>query len=189
MPYDHKECRDVLFQALTGALADHIKLVRSLEEEIGLCAISYDILPWSPFIAISFRTADDGSDHETRYRPAEDTWSGYELIGERNARDRLAPALSYVNSVYLSADETDCGGQEMNHLIQWSAADALLDPKVAQLLQACDVPASEVTDQIPYREFAEFEYVVVDEDRVFNGNYCEMLCAMRVARRLQQGDL
>jgi hypothetical protein len=55
---------------------------------------------------------------------------------------------------------------------------------VAKLLKECNVPTEAIKDQIPDRASPKFEYVVVDEDRVFMGNYCEILIVHRVARRL-----
>lgn len=145
----------------------------------GLTALSFDILPWQPFIALSFRTASD-DDPKWRYYPAEDTWTGFALIGCDNAEKAFEPAMEYVDEVFAHAEDH----QEANHLFYMAAAESLLDPAVAGLLQKCNVPAAVIQDQIPYREFGNLEYVVVDHDRVFNGNYCEFICAMRVTRRL-----
>jgi hypothetical protein len=189
MNHDHDQCRTVLLRFLLEALAEHADLIRPFESEhrtswcSGLCGISYDILPSQPFVSISFRTASD-SDPHVRHRPNESTWKGYNLIGWRNAGERLRSVEEYVHQLWkhVSSDPEKC--QEVNHLIFLAAAESLLDPKVAELLRQCSLPASIITDQVPYSEFGTFDYVVVDEDRVFDANYCEIVCAMRVARRL-----
>lgn len=189
MNYDHDQCRDVLLRFLLDALTGHADLIRRFEAEhrtswcSGLSAISFDILPWQPFVSISFRTASD-NDPNFRHRPNESTWKGYNLIGWQNAGEPLRSVEKYVHQLWtdVSSDPEKC--QEVNHLIFLAAAESLLDPKVAELLQQCNLPASIITDQVPYSEFGTFDYIVVDEDRVFDANYCELVCAMRVARRL-----
>ena len=180
MHYDYDTCRDVLLRSLTEALEQQADRIRELEARTradgrALNGMSFDVLPWHPTITVSFRSSADSE--QFRYEPGD--WQGYALIGPHNAAKPLAPAMQIVGAAYvLAGDEV---GQESNHLIQLAAADAILDPKVAQLLQECGVRASIITDSIPY---GLFEFVVVDEDRVFRANYCEIVVAMRVARRL-----
>jgi hypothetical protein len=187
--YDHGRCRKLFLRSLVVALSEHVDLVRDLEAKhrtnfgSGLRAISFDVLPWQPFIALSFRTAAD-IDHEIRWSPADDTWTGYELIGWHNAANVLGPPMEYVHNVHQHEADDPARCKEVCHLIYMAAAESLLDPSVARLLQKCNVPAGIIRDRIPCSVSPAFEYVVVDEDRVFNGNYCEFICATRVARRL-----
>jgi len=138
MHYDHDECRAVLYRALMSSLELHADLIRELESKhrtpyrSGLCAISYDVLPWQPFLALSFCTAADDWPR-VRWSPTDDEWTGCNLIGWHNAEDVLSPALEYVHQPYLG-DPNSC---ELRHLIYLAAADALLDAKVAEMSAPC----------------------------------------------------
>jgi hypothetical protein len=132
-------------------------------------------------VTLSFRTSEDDKS-EIRYSPPD--WKGYQFIGGVNSEKSIAPALDYVDQMSKGVSDDPDRAQEMNHLIYLAAADALLDPSVAKLLQSCNAKASVIENQLPYREFAWFEYVVVDVDQVFKMNYCQLICANRVARRL-----
>ncbi|MBC8290993.1 MAG: hypothetical protein H8E37_11825 [Planctomycetes bacterium] len=49
--------------------------------------------------------------------------------------------------------------------------------------------AHTIRDQVPYQAFAWFEYCVFDGDGVFKSNYCEIVCAQRVARKLLEKNV
>ena len=182
--YDHGECQEILLRALLSGLTMHKDLVRNLERthrtefHCGIRAISFDILPWQAYVAVSFCTSSDEWPR-VRWQPTDDQWTGYELIGCHNAENELAPAQEFVHSIHL----TNPDSRELYHLIWMAAADALLDARIARILRECNIPAADA-DQLPS---GEFEYVVVDEDRVFSGNYCEFVIAQRLAQRLIVG--
>ncbi|MAG94332.1 MAG: hypothetical protein CMJ48_11350 [Planctomycetaceae bacterium] len=183
MSYDHNECRSVLFESLLSALSAHANLIRELESEhrtewrSGICALSYDILPWQAFIAIDFCTASDDYP-AVKLTPADDCWSGYELIGVHNAEEQLTPAIDYVFNLHQTYPDS----RELYHLIWMAAADALLDPKIAEVLRSAGLAVDAAADEMP--DSSKITHVVTDMDRVFEGNYCEMIVAQRVMSRL-----
>ncbi len=187
MQFDYDYCRSLFYRSLNDAISERSDEIRSLEAKYrtswcsGLGGLSLDVLPWWPMVTLSFRTAEDDK-REIRYSPAD--WKGYQFISEVNAEKAIAPALDYVDRMYKSVSDDPARCQEINHLIYLAAADALLDPSVAKLLQSCNAKASVIENQLPYREFAWFEYIVVDVDKVFNLNYCQLICANRVSQRL-----
>jgi hypothetical protein len=187
MQFDYDHCRSLLCRSVNDAISEHAEEIRSLEAKYrkdwcgGLWGLSLDVLPWWPMVTLSFRTSEDDKS-EIRYSPPD--WKGYQFIGGVNSEKSIAPALDYVDQMSKGVSDDPDRAQEMNHLIYLAAADALLDPSVAKLLQSCNAKASVIENQLPYREFAWFEYVVVDVDQVFKMNYCQLICANRVARRL-----
>jgi hypothetical protein len=82
---------------------------------------------------------------------------------------------------YQAAIGEPSQSQEIAHLTFLAAADALLDESVALRLQSVGVMAPVITDKLRSNYF---KYVVLDEDGVIKANYCDIICANRVTRRL-----
>lgn len=186
MTFDYDECRDVLHRALIASLdlaSDRIRALAAAERmplkgKVGcpIDGVSYDILPWHRMVALSFRTwADEREEARFRYSPAD--WQHYEFVGDERTFD---PAREYTYRVYEAAGDA-LPRHEVMHLIYLAAADALLDGDVAERLRSFGIDAPVVGDRLPK---GKFEYIVLDEDRVIKANYCEILVANRVARRL-----
>jgi hypothetical protein len=180
--YDHAKCTLLLRDTLISALVEFRDKIRKFHAEHAIIGIAYHVMPWQPFVAISFRVYAD--DRDKKHDPREGNWTGCYFIGMHNASDLLEPAWRYLHASYEIVKTNPYRCQELNHMAYLAAAEALLDPQVTKRLTACELPASPIRDQIPYREFAWFDRVVVDEDRVFRFNYCDVVCAERVKRRL-----
>ncbi len=106
-----------------SALREHGKTIRTLHAEEELWAISYDIIPWDPYIALAFRLRS-----ESNY-PVSDVsadWKHCELIGDHNCKS-LVPARDFAHQACESVGHNSKQGQDVAHLIYLAAADALLD--------------------------------------------------------------
>jgi hypothetical protein len=68
----------------------------------------------------------------------------------------------------------------MAHLIFLAGAEALLDPRVAQLLVELGINAPTYRDSFPS---PLFEYMVFDFDKTVSANYCEIVLANRVTAK------
>lgn len=187
MSYDFDECRNILLECLVEALKanrDAIREITKDQNETGwIDAISYDVLPWHRFACVSFRNQNDYAfdteanhcqQQRKQYSPAD--WKHYDFIDDAT----LEPVRKYTGDLWARASESD-DGQEAQHVIQLAAAHALLDQRVANLLERFGLNAEPRRDQVPW---GGFEYLVLDEDRAFKANYCEFVLSDRVTRRL-----
>jgi hypothetical protein len=127
-------------------------------------------------VALSFRICTDEQEGARfRYSPAD--WKHYHFLGAESSFD---PAREFTRRVHEAAG----GGHaqhEVMHLIYLAAAEALLDARIAHRLRSFGIDAPVLGDRLPG---GPFEYMVLDEDRVFKANYCEILVANRLAARL-----
>ncbi|HEV7281860.1 MAG TPA: hypothetical protein VGN57_16790 [Pirellulaceae bacterium] len=187
MQYYFDECRHILLECLIEALKSNREAIREItknEDETGrIDAVSYDIFPWHRFACVSFRNEKDiAFDTEANYYQKRQIqywppdWKHYGFIGDAN----LEPVRNYTGDLWENADKSD-EGQEAQHVIQLAAAHALLDQRVANLLERFGLYAEPRRDRIPW---GGFEYVVRDGDQAFKANYCEFVLSDRVARRL-----
>jgi hypothetical protein len=183
MAIDFEKCRDVLYSGLLDSLKVNAQAIRSLANAEGseIDALSYEILPWHPVVSLSFRSSTDcyvmshDGDYKinTRYSPPD--WKYYQFI----TGGPLDAVSDYTAELYPLSGGTL--GQEAHHVILLAAAHALLDEKIAALLQEYGLNATIRRDEIPW---GGFEYLVIDEDKAFKANYCEFFLANRVADRL-----
>jgi hypothetical protein len=161
------------------ALAIAERAPQKWEDVCGIDGLCYDILPWHGIVALSFRVVEDERNEVPhrwyRYSPAD--WKHYDFVGDETTFDA---AREHTHRIYMAAGDPR-RQQEVMHLISLAAADALLDPGVAHRLQSFGIAAPVVVDELPR---GRFEYMVIDEDRVIKANYCEIVMANRIAKRL-----
>ncbi|MCE9545891.1 MAG: hypothetical protein K8T25_10290 [Planctomycetia bacterium] len=128
-------------------------------------------------VALSFRlNTDHEANSEYRYSIAD--WKHYALLANEKAFNQ---AREYASRVYAAASSPG-RARENAHLIYHAAAEALLNPRVARRLVALDIYAP--TYGKPDFPAGTFEYVVVDEDKAFRANYCDIVLAQRLTQRL-----
>ena len=136
--------------------------------------MSLDVLPWHQFACISFRKwGTETSEGDSRYSPAD--WELYEFIGDGYFEKTRECTAGLYQSPPDGITPAHCA-----HLIYTAGAEALLDPAVAQELQASGIDAPLITDDTA----GSFEFIVLDEDKVITANYCEVTIASRLTRRL-----
>ena len=177
MNFNLTECRKVLHNDLMNALTAKREAIRDLHKVEELWAISYDIIPWDPYIGIAFRLESE-SGFNASLKSGD--WKHSHFIEDCTSKE-LVPARDYVHAQFQSAGDDGKRAQEMAHLIFLAAADALLDESVALLLQSAQINAPVIGDTLPCNYF---KYIVIDEDGVIKANYCDIVCANRVTKRL-----
>jgi hypothetical protein len=180
MPFDYDECRSVLLQALVTVLQDNRERIRALHESEEIWALAYEIIPWQPFAAFSIRVRDE-TDGNLRYDLA--AWKHYEFACNINTpvlkeiADYCAAAVTGPQAADNSGDKS----QEVAHLIYLAAAEALLAPEVSAFLRPLGINVPVATDTL---DLAYLEFVVFDPDKTLKCNYCEIIRANRVTKRL-----
>ena len=177
MQFDYDECREIFHRALLTALHEHRDAIRKLHATEAIWAISYYIIPWQPYISIAFRLSSE-SNYPASLVSAD--WKYFDFITDRKSQ-ALVSARDFAHEAYESVSDDSKRCQDVAHLIYLAAADALLDPSIATLLQSLGINALEIGDALPR---GYFKYIVIDEDKVIKANYCDIVCANRVTRRL-----
>jgi len=119
--------------------------------------------------------------------PLPNYWQHFEFVSSQSCRsEALRHAAQVVTQLYESWD-----GQKLSeaaHIIFLAAAEALLDERVASLLQEFGVAAQIVNDELRGLRKG-VEYMVFDSDKTISANYCEIVLANRVTSRLLEiGD-
>jgi hypothetical protein len=177
LDFNYDECCVVLHRALMDALTENRKAIRALNKTEPLWAVSYEILPWDPYIGVAFRLESE-SGHGASLNSAE--WKHSHFIEDISTK-ALIPAKDYVHQAYLTVSGDGNRSQEVAHLIFLAEATALLENSVATLLQSVGIDAPTIGDSLPWNYF---KYIVSDGDGVIKANYCDIVCANRVSRRL-----
>lgn len=170
--FPYSECYELLLTELVNAIKQNKVRIEELanSEGVNIDGVSYDILPWHQFICLSFRIREDEEDQGYRYSPAD--WKYYEFIGDGSFQE----AREFTSKLYDNPPD-GLKPKDVSHLIYMVAAEVLLDPSVAALLQSCGINAPTVTNQAMV---GCFEYMSLDEDQVFKANYCEIIIATRL---------
>ncbi|WP_345027308.1 hypothetical protein [Flavivirga jejuensis] len=180
---------------LENALVDLFELHKNelAPMEYDISGISFDLIPsaYQTYSAISFRQDKDHKDSDTyvddeslRYSPAD--WEYYSIFEHSNCKSvKFKEASEFVfklfEELYESVEDYNGLQQDINHLILTAAATALLKPSVAAKLKECGILNAPTLDAEP--DFC-FEYIVKDEDRPFNFNYCEYVMATRATNQV-----
>lgn len=182
----------VIEEGLLDLFEIHKKDINSLSESVD--AISFDIIPstYQEYFAISFRQDKDYVDQDSfiedislRYSPAD--WKYYNFLDYRKSssakfKNAAATVFGVFKEPYESVEEYDEIQMDINHLIFIAAAEALLKPSIAQKLKECGIGTAPILSSSP--DGYSFEYLVTDEDRTFNFNYCEHIIANRMTNEI-----
>jgi hypothetical protein len=172
-PFD--ECRDVLFRGLFEAFQIHAEEIRQLHKSEIIQAISFDVLPWDPYLGVAFRVQAESNSLNPLTNPAD--WKHSHFI-QTNRSPLLRDAEEYIHKI----SRNSCA-HDVDHGIFIAAAKALLDERIAAFLQSLEISAPTVTNETSWPRFP-LEYIVSDDDQVITLNYCAWLHANRVTRRL-----
>jgi len=181
MTFDFTTCRRVLLKGVLAGLRSRAKKIQTIERGGGgqlptITGVSLDLAPWHGGVGLSLRVSSDPSDPGRRLSSVE--WKHFGFLSAENY-PALEPVGDYLAQCYRAKGQR--GNLDMAHLIFLAGADALLDRKVAQCLQEAGVDAPAIRAKL---ESHDFDYVVVDPDGTIKANYCELVLAMRVTRRL-----
>lgn len=181
MTFDFTACRRVLFQGVMAGLRSQAKKIQAIERGGGgqlqtITGVSLDLAPWHGGVGLSLRIAADPTDPVRRLSSVE--WKHFGFLSPENC-PALEPVGEYIQKCYRAKGQR--GSLDMAHLIFLAGADALLDKKVAGFFQEVGVDAPVIRAKL---EPHCFDYVVLDPDGSLKANYCELVLAMRVTRRL-----
>ena len=180
MTFNYDECRTLLHAALVSVLHERGDKIRDLHRSEDIWALSYDVIPWQPFAALSFRVREE-SQGDLRYDVA--GWRHYEFVGDIDA-PALKQVAEYVAAEVNGPTDDDADGtrsQETAHLIYLAAAEALLAEDVATFLKSLGINAPATSDTL---RLSYFEFIVFDDDKALKANYCELLRANQITQRL-----
>ena len=180
MTFSFDECVSVLFAGLVQALEGKGEKMRELHLSEQITAISYDVLPWDPYVGVALRIKSESTGLATDPLGPGD-WKHSHFIDNPREFPLLERARNYVHDAYKSVWEVSISARERAHVILSATARALLDERIAFLLQSFGIPAPIVGDNFPW---PWFEYIVSDDDRSLKINYCELLHVNRINRRL-----
>ena len=176
-------CREAILIAIIDAIQERSDYIRAIERtprgDVPVNGIALEIFPWHNFpLGLSLRLCADLSRGEFRYNSAD--WSHFEFTnGCRSPSIEVATSL--ITEIYIQGKQSTYELTDMAHLTFMAGADALLNPSVAHLLNEFGIDAPEITNEfVP----SPFEYIVVDSDKTIAANYCDIVLANRVTRRL-----
>src|SRR5690349_968844 len=166
MAFNYAKCRSLILQGILGGLpfgADKIAAIEKVPNvEFPVNGVSLDLVPWHRALGVSLRLCSE-RDPEIRYCNVE--WTYFDLVSHKQC-PALERAADFAHEAYTSENSNSLA-REMAHLIFLAGAEALLDPRVAQLLVELGINAP------TYREeFLSplFEYMVFDFDGTVRAN-------------------
>ena len=179
--FDFTACRRVLLRAVLAALRSRAKKIQAIERGGGgqlptITGVSLDLAPWHGGVGLSLRIAADPTDPVRHFSSVE--WKHFGFLSPENC-PALEPIGEYIQKCCRAKGQR--GSLDMAHLIFLAGADALLDKKVAAFFQEVGVDALVIRAKL---EAHDFDCVVVDPDGTIKANYCELVLANRVTRRL-----
>ena len=177
MAFPFDECVEILRSSLIEALTVHGETLRDLNRVEPFLAMTFDILPWDPYLGIGFRIEAESTGVSLTHSA---DWKHGRLIGDWNST-AIASAQEFIHRAYKTLGDGGDEMQEAAHLIFLAGADALLDERVAVQLQSLGVKAPIRGDTLPWDYF---QYLVIDIDCAIKTNYCDIVSANRVTRRI-----
>ena len=178
---------NVLLDGLLEALREGGTYISSIERtargDLPITGLSFELYPWHEYVALSIRVSQDSRDW--KYNPAD--WRHFEFVSSDSCQsEAFRRAAGTVTELYESWDERKL--YEAAHIVFLAAAEALLDERVAALLQALGVGAQTVGDQLRGLH-GGIEYMVFDSDKAISANYCEIVLANRATTRILRGEV
>ncbi len=181
MRFQFADCRAAILRGILAALDSHRTAIKRIERTRGgrlgaITGFALDLAPWHGGVGLAPRLSSDPRDAERRYSSVE--WEFFNFISTANS-EALVAVGEYIRKAYRSRGKR--GYLDMAHLIFLAGAEALLDKRVAATLAECGVDAPVVRNRLGGDRF---DYIVVDPDGTIHSNYCELVLAMRVTKRL-----
>ncbi len=192
----YDDCKHTIRSYVVEALNESAEYIRKVtqgtEETQTITGIALDICPWHEDIGLSLRLHSEyyalgemRNDMAWRYNSA--NWAHFGFTDNFEI-----PSLSGANRLIAEIYEQGDGDSEDHgivspsprdfaHLIFMAGADALLDTDISTILNNLGIDAPDVDeDFIP----GPFDYIVTDPDGSLDANYCDIILANRVMKRL-----
>jgi hypothetical protein len=182
--FDFERGRRLFLRAITDSLRRRSEYIRSIKRtgrgDMPIDGIAFDLYPDHGYIALSLR------ENDTVHRSQNSAdWPHFEFVNsQQHDFPPLRAAVAYIAETYGPHGGTGTNhSTELRHLIQLAAAEALTAPSVAKLLRSFDIEAA-VWDDRMFPDPGYFDYVVSDANGGIRLNYCELVRANRLTRRL-----
>lgn len=180
-----EECREALLAAILDALRGRADYIAAIERTgrgvLSATGIALELFPWRAAFGLSLRLASDYPLGRARYDSAD--WPHYDFTaGYISAA--ITDAIALVTEIYAHGNAPDNDLRDMAHLTFLAGAEALLHPRVCQLLNELEIRAPELSDAFVG---SPFQYIVTDADGTLKSNYCDVVLADRIRRRLLGG--
>jgi hypothetical protein len=178
----YETCREAILAAIIDSLnerADYIASIqRTARGSVPVSGIALELFPWHGGLGLSLRLDSDFPLGQSRYDSADRPHFDF-------TNDCVSPsiqvAISLVTEIYSRGNEPGKDLRDMAHLAFMAGAEALLDPNVSRLLNEFEIEAPELTDEFVT---SPFQYIVTDADQTVKANYCDIVLANRVIKRL-----
>ena len=175
-------CRDAILAAIIDALHERAGYIASIERtangDMPVSGIALELFPWHGALGLSLRLTSDFPLGESQYDSAD--WPHFDFTNGCKSQS-IDVATSLVTAIYNQGKQPNNDLRDMAHMSFLSAAEALLDPKVSRLLNEFGINAPELTDRFVS---SPFQYIVIDVDQTVKSNYCDIVLANHVARRV-----
>lgn len=192
----YDECKHRIRSSVLEALNQSAEYVRKItqgpDETQVVSGIALDICPWHESIGLSLRLESEYSalgemsdDMQLRYNSA--NWAhfgftdNFEIPSLPGANRLIAKIYEQGDGDSEDHDIVSPSPRDFAHLIFMAGADALLDTDISTILNNLGIDAPDVDeDFIP----GPFDYIVTDPDGSLDANYCDIILANRVMKRL-----
>lgn len=184
MGYDWHRGTKLFLNAILNSLQQRADYIRAIERngrgEMPIDGIAFDVHPDYGYVALSLRESKGLS---LSWNSAD--WPHFEFVNSQQHKyDPLMEAVSHMRACYEPyAQSTTYHGVEIRHLMMVSAAFALIDPAVADLLRSFEIEAA-TWDGRMYPDPRYFEYVVLNAMESDRLNYCELMRQNLITTRL-----
>lgn len=175
-------CREAIRIAIFDALKECEQYIASIERtargDSCVSGIALELFPWHGSLGLSLRLTSDFPLGGFRYDSAD--WIHYNFTNDCKSPS-IDAAIALVTQIYHSGKESGDTLCEMAHLTFMAGAEALLAPQVSGLLNQFGIGAPLITDTFIS---SPFQYIVMDVDQTVKSNYCDIVLANRITRRL-----
>ena len=175
---------NIILNGILGGINGCQDIIKSIEKtgrgDMPVTGIALELFPWHGEFGLSLRLSDEFPMADSRYDSAD--WKYFNFTTEREI-ESIISTKQFVANLYESEFGEDCSSQDIAHLLFFSGAMALIDPKVTSALREFDIDAPFIGNQFVS---SSFEYIVFDGDALIKSNYCDLVLMDRINRRLMK---
>ena len=176
--------RDELVRALRAARSAFGVLPRTADGGLSISGLSLDLHIQHGYVAVSLRT-DDEKWEDTHIGD----WKHAQFLSslDDDPETEMACLADIMNTLYAEVPEDDVYAQlDRRHMLYLVAAEAVLDEKVAEVLNDYGIEALVFGDAVGSTPFLFFVY---DADGSLSTNYCDIVRAHRITARVLRDEV
>lgn len=175
-------CSDAIQIAIVDSLrerADYVSSIqRTINGRIPVTGIALELFPWHGGLGLSLRLDSDFPLGQSRYDSAD--WPQFNFT-DGCASPSIPAAIAHVTQIYNQGKLPSHALVDFAHLTFLAGAEALLHPLVAAELNGLGIDAPTLTDIFIS---SPFQYIVIDADATLKSNYCDIVLANRITKRM-----